>query len=108
MPTYIMSLFSVPVHVVKRIEALRRNFFGKVTVAKKNLFGQMEYSLPVRRKGQLELRIWEFRIGLWRFVADDESLWKDVIRYKCGIKGKWTIKSVNGPSRLSWKSLRNL
>lgn len=27
MPTYIISLFSVPVNEVKRIDALRRNFF---------------------------------------------------------------------------------
>lgn len=45
---------------------------------------------------------------LWRF-AEEQSLWKKVIREKYGMNGKWTTKSVNGPHGVSlWKSIRNL
>lgn len=46
---------------------------------------------------------------LWRFVSHEESLWKEVIKEKYDMEGKWTTKTVEGPYGVSlWKSIRNL
>lgn len=32
---------------------------------------------------------------LWRFAAEEQSLWRDAIKLKYGMDGKWTTKAVN-------------
>ena len=91
MPTYIMSLFSVPVNAAKRIDALRRNFLWQGTDDKKRTH-LVKWSTLTTTKKEGGIRIENLRVknkssmmGWLTFVAEDGSLWKDVIKEKYGI-----------------------
>lgn len=83
MPTHMMSLFPNPVNVVDRIDALRRNFLWEGNIDKKKihlvkwddlLLGKKEAGLGIKNlriQNQSLLMIW-----LWRFVSDEQSVWK--------------------------------
>nr|XP_009762743.1 PREDICTED: uncharacterized protein LOC104214732 [Nicotiana sylvestris] len=46
---------------------------------------------------------------LWKFAADEQSLWTEVVTEKYGMEEKWTTKSVRTPYGVGvWKSIRNL
>ena len=107
MPTYIMSLFSVPLNAAKRIDALRRNFLWQGTDDKKRTH-LVKWSTLTTTKKEGGIRIENLRVknkssmmGWLTFVAEDGSLWKDVIKEKYGIEGQWTTNSVSGPYKLS-------
>ncbi|OIS95712.1 cbl-interacting serinethreonine-protein kinase 9, partial [Nicotiana attenuata] len=115
MPTYMMSLFSIPVNVVKRIDALRRNFLWEGNSEKKKFHLVKWNSLTTSKKtgglGIKNLRVQNHSLmmnWLWKFAADEQSLWREVVREKYGMEGKWTTKPVRSPYGVSlWKSIRN-
>nr|XP_009628447.1 uncharacterized protein LOC104118792 [Nicotiana tomentosiformis] len=39
---------------------------------------------------------------LWKFAADEQSLWREVVREKYGMKGKWTTKPLAGIKRVAF------
>ncbi|GJV03829.1 hypothetical protein Tco_1337398 [Tanacetum coccineum] len=78
-PIYHMSLFKVPVGILKEMESLRRNFFNDVK--------------------RLENKMW-----IWRFITQGRSLWSSFIKAIHEVKG--AIDNPNYSSRTSiWLDL---
>lgn len=48
-------------------------------------------------------------IWLWRFVSDEQSLWKRVIKAKYDMEGVWITKEVSSTYGVGlWKTISNL
>nr|XP_016470546.1 PREDICTED: uncharacterized protein LOC107792821 [Nicotiana tabacum] len=86
LPTYMMSLFPIPVKVEIRVDALRRKFIWQGKKEKK-----------------------AYNLWLWRFSLEDQALWRKVICEKYGADGRWCTAGASRPYGVSvWKSIRNL
>ncbi|KAG5594949.1 hypothetical protein H5410_036181 [Solanum commersonii] len=73
---YMMSLFPMPVNVIKKLDAIRRDFLWQLTR------GQ-NHSLPLK---------W-----LWRFGTDGHSSWKETILTRYGMEEHLITKEVKNP-----------
>lgn len=116
MPTYMMSLFPAPVYVVKRIDAMRRNFLWEGNSEKKK-FHLVKWNDLTTSKRTGVLGIKNLKVQnqcllmkwLWKLAVEDQTLWIEVIREKYGREGNWTTKPVRSPYGVSlWRSIRNL
>ena len=115
LPTYFLSMFTIPQVVVARLERIKRNF----------LWGAFEdvfkYLLVAWNKVCLlvevgRLGIWRFGLfnqallgkWLWCFGKESNRLWHHVIATKYGLaKGGWCARGVRGIHRCGmWKSIR--
>ncbi|WMV56044.1 hypothetical protein MTR67_049429 [Solanum verrucosum] len=109
LPTYVMSLFPLPAKVEERLDKLRRDFLwlgnkeGKkihlvkwqTALLSKKIGGLGIKNLRVQNKSLLSK--W-----LWRFVVEDQALWRIAILNKYG----QTEDSTYGVT--VWRSIRNL
>lgn len=116
LPTYMMSLFPIPVNVVKRIDAMRRKFLWQGNNNDNKIHLVKWDTLSVSKKkgglGIRNLRVQNHSLMMkwfWRYGSNENSLWKEVIKGKYGVEGNWAAKHVSGPYGVSlWKSIRNL
>lgn len=92
LPTYYLSLFSIPMTVERKIEQYQREFlWGKgkqedgihlvdwEDMCKPKKMGGLGIT-RVREVNKALLTIW-----LWRFSHEKESLWRQVVAEKCGV-----------------------
>jgi hypothetical protein len=95
LPSYFMSVFSIPILVAKKLEKLQRNFFwndGLVqrkihsvdwdSICKHKKFGGLGIG-RMKDKGLSLMAKW-----LWRFGREESSLWKKVLCAKYGLSNK--------------------
>jgi hypothetical protein len=115
LPTYFLSLFSIPVSVAARIDTIQRNFLwgGRGEGKKFHLMNWSQVCQPLHLGG---LGIHNVRLfnrallgkWLWRFGNERETLWRQVIHSKYGsLPGGWTSAPSTGPYGVGlWKNIR--
>ncbi|WMV15559.1 hypothetical protein MTR67_008944 [Solanum verrucosum] len=104
LPTYMMSVFPAPAGVIDRIEVLRRTFFwqGNEDKRKYHLVKWEEMNIS-KKIGGVGIRNMKFQNHslmmkwLWKFAYAENSLWKEVIAAKCGMRDKWMTTKVTPP-----------
>jgi exonuclease III len=115
MPTYMMSLFPIPVNVANKMESMQRKFlWGSSDEEKK--FHLVNWSLvcsPIQNGGLGIRNIHRFNQALlgkwlWRFAMESEALWRKVVEIKYGsLAGGWCTKQVEGSFGVGvWKHIR--
>nr|XP_016438177.1 PREDICTED: uncharacterized protein LOC107764153 [Nicotiana tabacum] len=100
-PTYFMSLFSIPKKVLKWLDKIKRDFLweGNNSSHKYHLI-KWDKVLQPKCKGGLGVRYLDkhnkglLMKWLWRNGTCKPSLWKEVINAKHGIKDNWSTKIV--------------
>lgn len=92
LPFYMLSIFPVPASVIKRLDAVRRNFLWKGSEDKKKLHLVKWVELTVCKEiGGMRIRnLKKQNQGLmmkWlcKFTPCEDMLWKDVIIAKYGM-----------------------
>uniref|UniRef100_A0A2N9IM18 Reverse transcriptase domain-containing protein n=1 Tax=Fagus sylvatica TaxID=28930 RepID=A0A2N9IM18_FAGSY len=114
LPTYFLSLFTIPVSVARRIEKLQRNFLwgGMGDAPKYHLvsWDQVCSPIPYGGLGVKNLRVFNKALlgkWLWRFGAEETHLWRRVIAAKYGEEwGGWQSKPYRGSHGCGlWKSI---
>ena len=98
LPTYFLSLFTIPTHVANKIEKLQRDFLW--SDSKTHLLGWDKVCLPFAKGGLGIRKLTTFNKALlekwlWRFGIEENRLWRRVVVLKFG--EEW----VGGP--LSWE-----
>uniref|UniRef100_A0A2N9IL89 Reverse transcriptase zinc-binding domain-containing protein n=1 Tax=Fagus sylvatica TaxID=28930 RepID=A0A2N9IL89_FAGSY len=114
LPTYFLSLFTIPVSVAHRIERLQRNFLwgGMGEEFKHHLMGWDKVCTP-KEKGGLGVRnltlFNKALLGkwLWRFGLEEHHLWRRVLVAKYGVElGGWRTSRIRGPHGCGvWKGI---
>uniref|UniRef100_A0A0V0IE94 Putative ovule protein n=1 Tax=Solanum chacoense TaxID=4108 RepID=A0A0V0IE94_SOLCH len=116
LPTYMMSVFPAPAGVIDRIEVLRRTFFwqGNEDKRKYHLVKWEEMNIS-KKIGGVGIRNMKFQNQslmmkwLWKFASAENSLWKEVIAAKYGMRDKWMTTKVTSPYGSSvWRSISDL
>ena len=114
LPTYFLSLFTIPKHVAKRIEKIQRNFLwgGLGDGFKHHLVGWNTVCCPIANGGlgirkaagtnRALLGKW-----LWRFGRKENHLWRWVIVAKYGLEGGgWSSLKPRGSHSCGlWKGI---
>ncbi|KAK3221407.1 hypothetical protein Dsin_008432 [Dipteronia sinensis] len=108
-PTYVMSIFKVPVNVAQAIEKLQWSFFWGDGAEKRRMHA-VDWATVCKSKRNEGLgigRIEDKNKGLlmkwvWRFGRDEGSLWKKVICAKYGVKlnclqWDWNVATTASP-----------
>ena len=100
LPTYFLSLFTIPTHVANKIEKLQRDFLWNDS--KTHLLGWDKVCLPIAKGGLGITKLTTFNKALlekwlWRFGIEENRLWRRVVVLKFG--EEW----VGGP--LSWEGV---
>ena len=115
LPTYFLSLFTIPQAVVGRIERIQRNFLWETSeeVFKYPLVAWDKVCLLVECGG---LGIWRvglfnkalLRKWLWHFGKENHRLWHQVIADKYGeARGGWCTRGVRGAHECGmWRSIK--
>ncbi|GKB80138.1 RNA-directed DNA polymerase, eukaryota, reverse transcriptase zinc-binding domain protein, partial [Tanacetum coccineum] len=117
MPIYYMSMFKVPIQVLKKIESIRSHFFNGVDHNdRKLLFVKWDNVLASKEKGGLGVssfyalnRALIFK-WVWRFKTQSSFLWSRVIKAIHGVDGKLGMdlcgfikkKMGNGENTMFW------
>ncbi|GJT00400.1 RNA-directed DNA polymerase, eukaryota, reverse transcriptase zinc-binding domain protein [Tanacetum coccineum] len=95
MPIYYMSMFKVPIHVLRKLESIRSHFFNGVDPnVRKMMLVKWDHVLASKEKGGLSVsslyalnRALIFK-WVWRFRTQNLSLWSRVIKAIHGDDGK--------------------
>ena len=94
LPTYFLSLFTIPTHVANKIERLQRDFLWGDS--KTHLVGWDKVCAPLKNGGLGVRKLTTFNKALlekwlWRFGIEDTRLWRRVVALKFGEEcGGWT------------------
>ena len=116
LPTYLLSLFPIPVKVAKRMEDLQRDFLwtGIRDDRKIHLVNWSKICSPVKNGGLGIRCLRKFNSALlakwlWRYGLKSDALWRRVIGAKYGNEwGGWCTKSVSGAYGVClWKFIRS-
>uniref|UniRef100_A0A2N9I206 Reverse transcriptase zinc-binding domain-containing protein n=1 Tax=Fagus sylvatica TaxID=28930 RepID=A0A2N9I206_FAGSY len=114
LPTYFLSLFTIPVSVANRIEKLQRNFlWGGMGDEFKHHLVKWDTVCTPKAEGGLGIRsLVLFNRALlgkwmWRFGLEEHHLWRRVLVAKFGIEaGGWRTKHSRGPHGCGlWKGI---
>uniref|UniRef100_A0A2N9FD38 SMP-LTD domain-containing protein n=1 Tax=Fagus sylvatica TaxID=28930 RepID=A0A2N9FD38_FAGSY len=114
LPTYFLSLFTIPAHVVERIEKLQRNFLwgGLGDGFKYHLVGWNTVCRPIANGGLGIRRVVMTNRALlgkwlWRFGREENHLWRRVIVAKYGLDmGGWFSLKPRGTHGCGlWKGI---
>ncbi|WMV33859.1 hypothetical protein MTR67_027244 [Solanum verrucosum] len=112
----VMSLFPIPISVVKKLDRLRRNFlwFGN---KKGKGYHLVEWKTAQLHKEAGGLGVRNLKLPndcllmkwLWRLNGNDHALWKEVILNKYGQTEQWCTNAESTTYETSvWRSIRNL
>ena len=111
LPTYFLSLFSIPTHVANKIERLQRDFLWGDS--KTHLVGWDKVCAPLENGGLGVRKLTTFNKALlgkwlWRFGIEETRLWRRVVALKFGEEwGGWTSKLGRGAHGCGlWRSIR--
>ncbi|WMV33005.1 hypothetical protein MTR67_026390 [Solanum verrucosum] len=116
MPTYMMSLFLIHGKIIKKLDAIRRNFLwqGNGEGEKKHHLVKWEAVITTKKEGGLGIKNLKAQNKslllkwLWRLAADEQGLWKEIIIARYGREGPWTTQEVKTPyERGLWRTIRN-
>jgi hypothetical protein len=114
-PTYYLSLFSIPVSVAKKLERLQREFLwsGMGDETKFHLVNWHRVCTPIKAGGLGVCNVINFNQALrgkwiWRFSQERDALWRSVIEVRYGsVRGDWCSLPVTGPYGVRvWKFIR--
>ena len=114
LPTYFLSLFTIPVSVAHRIEKLQRNFLwgGMGDDFKHHLVGWDKVCTPKEKGGLGVRRLIPFNKALlgkwlWRFGLEEHKLWRRVLVAKYGVDlGGWRTSHIRSPYGCGvWKGI---
>jgi hypothetical protein len=114
LPTYFLSLFTIPVSVAQRIEKLQRNFLwgGMGDGVKYHLVRWDQVCSPMDCGGLGVKNLTLFNKALlgkwlWRFGVEETHLWRRVIVAKYGMEwGGWRSKPCRGTHGCGlWKGI---
>ena len=112
LPTYFLSLFTIPTHVANKIKKLQRDFLWGDS--KTHLLGWDKVCLPIAKGGLGIRKLTTFNKALlgkwlWHFGIKENRLWRRVVALKFGEEfgGKgWTSKLGRGVHGCgSWRSI---
>ena len=111
LPTYFLSLFTIPTYVVNKIEKLHRDFLWGDS--KYHLVGWDKVCAPIANGGLGIKKITTFNKALlgkwmWRFGKEEDWLWKRVVvsKYEKDLGG-WTSKLGRGARGCGlWRNIR--
>nr|GEU42787.1 RNA-directed DNA polymerase, eukaryota, reverse transcriptase zinc-binding domain protein [Tanacetum cinerariifolium] len=113
MPIFHMSMFKVPLCILRILESIRCQFFnGHDMSSKKASWVQWNKVLAPKDKGGLRiLSLYALNRGLlfkwvWRFLSQDSSLWSRVIKAILGSVGNFGVVSNNGTKSV-WTNIVN-
>ena len=115
LPTYFLSLFTIPQAVAARIERIQRNFLWGASedVFKYPLVAWDKVCLPVVCGGLGIQRVRLFNKALlgkwlWQFGKESHRLWQQVIANKYReARGGWGTRGVRGAHRCGmWRSIK--
>jgi hypothetical protein len=115
LPTYLLSLFPIPVSVANRIEKLQRDFLwgGIGDEFKYHLVSWSKVCSPIPEGGLgiRNLRVFNKALlgkWLWRYAHEREAWWRIAIDAKFGSSwGGWSSIASSGPHGVGlWKNIR--
>jgi hypothetical protein len=114
LPTYFLSLFTIPISVAQRIEKLQRDFLwdGMGNDFKHHLVGWDKVCVTKVKGG---LGVWSLVLfnkallgkWLWRFGLEEDHLWRRVLVAKYGVElGRWRTNPIRGAHGCElWKGI---
>ena len=114
LPTYFLSLFTIPISVAHRIEKLQRDFLwgGMGNDFKHHLVGWDKVCVPKAKGG---LGVWSLVLfnkallgkWLWWFGLEENNLWRRVLVAKYRVElGGWRTNPIRGAHGCSlWKGI---
>ncbi|GKE67910.1 hypothetical protein Tco_1522071 [Tanacetum coccineum] len=112
-PLYHMSIYKVPMGVLKKLESIRRNFFNCMDGSvRKSSWTSWSKVLTSKKNGGLGVssffahnRTLLFK-WVWRFFTDESSLWSSFIKALFGSHGALGCKKIgNGEKTLFWDDI---
>uniref|UniRef100_A0A7N2LG27 COP9 signalosome complex subunit 8 n=1 Tax=Quercus lobata TaxID=97700 RepID=A0A7N2LG27_QUELO len=111
LPTYYLSLFTIPSHVANKIEKIQRDFLWGDS--KLHLVGWDKVCAPKANGGLGIRKLTTFNKALlgkwlWRFGVEETRLWRRVVALKFGEEwGGWSSKLGRGVHGCGlWRSIR--
>ena len=116
LPTYYLSLFTIPVSIANRIENLQCNFLwgDKAEGVNHHLLNWQTVCSPIAYGGLSVRKLVVFNKALlgkwlWRFGVEESLLWRRVIATKYGIQlGGFSTKNIRGTHGCGlWRSIHS-
>ena len=111
LPTYLLSLFTIPIHVANKIEKLQRDFLWDDS--KTHLLGWDKVCLPIAKGGLGIRKLTTFNKALlgkwlWHFGIEENRIWRRGVALKFMEEwGGWTFKLGRGVHGCGlWRSIQ--